>query len=75
MWTNKVEFLYETNHEKWEEYMAFHDEKQKELNLEKAPQKKLGPDPRAAFIDISIIALITSIIGTSTLLAILINLM
>ena len=75
LWTNKVESLYETNHEKWEEYMAYHDEKQEKLNLDKAPQKTLGQDPRAAFIDISIIALITSIIGTSTLLAILINLM
>lgn len=75
LWTNKVEFLYEANREKWEEYMAYHDEKQEKLNKDKAPQKTLGPDPRAAFIDISIIALITSIIGTSTLLAILINLM
>lgn len=74
-WTHKVEYLYETNHEKWEEYMSYHEEKQNELNKNKAPQKKLGEDPRAAFIDISIIALITSIIGTSTLLSILINLM
>lgn len=74
-WTNKVEYLYETNRDKWEEYMAYHDAKQSELNKNKAPQKNLGTDPRAAFIDISIIALITSIIGTSTLLAILINLM
>ena len=55
--------------------MAYHDTKQNELKQNKAPQKSLGSDPRAAFIDISIIALITSIIGTSTLLAILINLM
>ena len=74
-WTHKVEYLYETNREKWEEYMSYHEEKQNELNKDKAPQKKLGEDPRAAFIDISIIALITSIIGTSTLLSILINLM
>lgn len=74
-WTNKVEYLYEINRDKWEEYMAYHETKQNELNKNKAPQKKLGNDPRAAFIDISIIALITSIIGTSTLLAILINLM
>lgn len=74
-WTNKVEYLYETNREKWEEYMAYHDEKQEELNKNRAPQKRLGEDPRAAFIDISIIALITSIVGTSSLLAILINLM
>ncbi|MEI3530034.1 MAG: hypothetical protein V8Q75_03040 [Bacilli bacterium] len=74
-WTNKVEYLYETNRDKWEEYMAYHDTKQNELKQNKAPQKSLGSDPRAAFIDISIIALITSIIGTSTLLAILINLM
>lgn len=74
-WTNKVEYLYETNRDKWEEYMTYHDTRQNELNKNKAPQKRLGSDPRAAFIDISIIALITSIIGTSTLLAILINLM
>lgn len=74
-WTHKVEYLYETNREKLEEYMSYHEEKQNELNKDKALQKKLGEDPRAAFIDISIIALITSIIGTSTLLSILINLM
>lgn len=74
-WTNKVEYLYETNRDKWEEYMTYHETKQNELNKDKAPQKTLGADPRAAFIDISIIALITSIIGTSTLLAILINLL
>ena len=74
-WTHKVEYLYETNREKLEEYMSYHEEKQNELNKDKALQKKLGEDPRAAFIDISIIALITSIIGTSPLLSILINLM
>lgn len=74
-WTNKVEYLYEVNREKWEEYMGYHEERQNELAMNKAPQKRLGQDPRAAFIDISIIALITSIIGTSSLLAILINLM
>ena len=74
-WTNKVEYLYEINREKWEEYMAYHEERQNELAKDKAPQKKLGQDPRAAFIDISIIALTTSIIGTISLLAILIKLM
>ena len=73
-WTNRVEYLYETNRDKWTEYMDYHEERQNELSKNNF-QKKLGEDPRAAFIDISIIALITSIIGTSTLLAILINLM